>query len=281
MSFFFVQMADTQFGMFAGFSGLTGEALDNMHRRGLHPPAVAATGLEIETDLYTRAIAATNRLGAAFAVVCGDLVNNHDNLDQHAELARITAQLRDDIPMYWVAGNHDVLEPPTEQTLAAYRNRYGPDNYSFDHEGSHFVVINSTVVRNSSEVPHEWDAVLHFLESDLSQARDGGADNIVLFTHHPLFLSYLDEVDNWLNVPHERRTVVVDLLKRYGVTNAFAGHWHQNNDAYYGDLEITASGAIGCPLGRDPSGLRVVKVYDDRIEHEYFGLDELPDRVEL
>ncbi len=281
MSYFFVQMADTQFGMFAGFSGLTGEALDRMHRRGLHPPVITTAGLEVEIDLYTRAIDATNRLGAAFAVTCGDLVNNHDDPAQHAELARITGRLRDEIPMHWVAGNHDVLEPPTEQTLSAYRNRYGPDNYSFDHEGSHFVVINSTVVRNSSEVPHEWDAVLKFLETDLSQARDGCADHIVLFSHHPLFLSYLQEADNWLNVPQERRAIIVDLLKRYGVTNAFAGHWHQNNHAYYGDLEITASGAVGCPLGRDPSGLRIVKVYDDRIEHEYYGLDDLPDEVKL
>ena len=50
-----------------------------------------------------------------------------------------------DIPMRWVSGNHDVGVPPTPESIAAYQGRYGPDNYSFDHEGSHFVVINSSV----------------------------------------------------------------------------------------------------------------------------------------
>jgi hypothetical protein len=41
------------------------------------------------------------------------------------------------------------------------------------------------------------------------------------------------------------------------------------------------SGPVGYPLGDDPSGLRIVKVYDDRIEHEYFGMDDLPNTIEL
>lgn len=281
MSFFFVQMADPQFGMFEAFSGTTDERLDLLHRKSLHPPILPAQGMAPEIERYTKAIEATNRLGAVFAITCGDLVNDCTDLAQHTELARITGQLRDDIPMYWVSGNHDVLEPPTKQTITAYHDRYGPDNYSFDYEGSHFVVINTTVVRDSSQVPDEWDGLIGFLEADLQQARDANAENIVLFTHHPLFLSYLEEADNWLNVPHERRIRIVDLLKRYGVTNVFSGHWHQNNHAYFGDLEITASGAVGCPLGRDPSGLRIVKVYSDRIDHQYYGLDDVPDRIEL
>ena len=28
-----------------------------------------------------------------------------------------------------------------------------------------------------------------------------------------------------------------------------------------------------------PSGIRIVKIYSDKIEHEYFGLEELPDSV--
>jgi hypothetical protein len=43
---------------------------------------------------------------------------------------------------------------------------------------------------------------------------------------------------------------------------------------------ITTS-AVGQPLGSDPSGLRVVKVFEERIEHAYYGLDEVPDSVSL
>ena len=41
------------------------------------------------------------------------------------------------------------------------------------------------------------------------------------------------------------------------------------------------AGPVGFPLGDDLSGLRVVKVYDDRIEHEYFGMDDVPTSVTL
>jgi hypothetical protein len=38
---------------------------------------------------------------------------------------------------------------------------------------------------------------------------------------------------------------------------------------------VTTS-AVGKPLGKAPSGLRIVKVYRDKIEHSFYGLDELP-----
>ena len=50
-------------------------------------------------------------------------------------------------------------------------------------------------------------------------------------------------------------------------------------DFEYDDLMVT-TGAVGYPLGDDPSGLRIIKVYQDRIEHEYYGLDNIPVSVE-
>ncbi|GAH76052.1 unnamed protein product, partial [marine sediment metagenome] len=37
--------------------------------------------------------------------------------------------------------------------------------------------------------------------------------------------------------------------------------------------------AVGKPLGDAPSGLRIVKVFTDSIEHIYYGLDEIPDSI--
>ena len=44
---------------------------------------------------------------------------------------------------------------------------------------------------------------------------------------------------------------------------------------------MVISGPVGFPLADDPSGLRIVKVYDDRVEHEYFGMDDVPMYVDL
>jgi hypothetical protein len=35
------------------------------------------------------------------------------------------------------------------------------------------------------------------------------------------------------------------------------------------------------PLGRDKSGLRIVIVRDDRIEHRYYDFGEVPHRIDL
>ena len=67
--------------------------------------------------------------------------------------------------MYWVAGNHDVLDPPTPETLALYRSRFGEENYSFQVESTHFAVINSSACRSLSKVDGEWDKLVEFLAS--------------------------------------------------------------------------------------------------------------------
>ena len=82
-------------------------------------------------------------------------------------------------------------------------------------------------------------------------------------------------------IPKERRRVLLELFKAHGVAAVFAGHWHRNNYASDGDLQMVTSGPVGYPLGDDPSGLRVVKVFEDRIEHEYFGLDAIPEAIDL
>ena len=39
MSFFFIQMADPQFGLFAHVSGLSAPEIEALHRRGIPRPA--------------------------------------------------------------------------------------------------------------------------------------------------------------------------------------------------------------------------------------------------
>jgi hypothetical protein len=94
MDFFFIQMADPQFGMFAGFSGMDdSRILELRQKMGFKiRRAPKTTGFADETRLYEKAIAATNRLNPAFVVMSGDMVQNKDDGSQLAELWRITGQ---------------------------------------------------------------------------------------------------------------------------------------------------------------------------------------------
>ena len=145
MSFFFVQLADPQFGLFKWLNGRKEDDLEPLWRVGLRIYPTDEIDMSEETRRYTRVIEAINRLRPAFAITCGDLVQDRNDAEQHETLLGLTEMLDDEIPMRWVSGNHDVGVPPTPESIAAYQGRYGPDNYSFDHDGSHFVVINSSV----------------------------------------------------------------------------------------------------------------------------------------
>ena len=282
MAFFFIQLADPQFGMYASLSGLDDERLENLRGRGLYVKAAPKiTGFARETELYESAIASANRLAPEFVITCGDMINDADDPAQFDELTRITDKLDSGIPMHWVAGNHDVGNVVTSESLSEYRDRFGRDDYFFDHGGSRFVVLNSNIPFDPSQVPHEWERQGEFAEDAVGEARRQSADHILVFVHHPLFLHRPDEGDSFVVLPQAQRRVLLEIFHRHRVSAVFAGHWHRNVYGRDGELEMVTSGPVGYPLEDDPSGLRVVRVYQDRIEHDYFALDAVPDSVEL
>ena len=145
-------------------------------------------------------------------------------------------------------------------------------------------MVNTAVMHTPDDVPDQWEAQLRFLEEELSAAQRRGSRWKIVLTHHPFFLRDAEEEvaeEDHLVIPRRRRRVVLDLFRRYGVRAVFAGHWHRNNYAWDGEMEMVASGSVGYPLGEDPSGYRVVRVYEDRIEHDYYAFGEGPASVEL
>ena len=103
----------------------------------------------------------------------------------------------------------------------------------------------------------------------------------MVFQHHSYFMKDADEKDAYASIPQPRRKEYLDLLADAGVTAVFAGHHHGNNYAAYRGIELITTGPVGKPLRSDPSGFRIVKVYRDRIEHEYVALDAVPACIEL
>ena len=287
----FVQLADTQFGMFARFSGIPREEIEELRARSLNVrEAPAIVGYEDEKRLFDAAIDAANALNPDFVVVCGDMVNTPADPVEVALVKECAARLSPKIPIYWAPGNHDVgadTVVPTRDSIAAYRRDFGPDYYSFDLRGVRFLVIDSVVFDHPENVPGELDRQMQFVSDALQEARERSMP-VIVFTHHPLFLNQADESGDdpdWApSPPHqdpgywsinlERRRPLLDMFRRSNVKAVFAGHWHRNHyTADNGMLMITTS-SVGYPLGDDPSGYRVVTVGEDAsISHEFFPLE--------
>src|SRR5262245_61957497 len=128
--FFFLQMSDPQFGMFTSDKDFAQETVN-----------------------FEMAIATANRLKPAFVLVTGDLVNKAGDAAQIAEYRRIAGRLDSSIRLYQVAGNHDVENAPTPESVAAYTKLFGPDHYTFSHQGLVGIVLNSTLIHTPNKVP--------------------------------------------------------------------------------------------------------------------------------
>jgi len=256
--FFFVQLSDPQFGAFTG---------DN--------------GFEQETANFEFVIANLNRIRPAFVVVCGDLVNKTGDPAQIAEYFRITAKLDRSIPLYSVPGNHDVGNKPTPESLAAYRQKFGADYYSFRSGALYGIVLNSSLISAPDGAPAAAELQENWLKEELGKARASGARHVVVFQHHSWFLEDPNEADQYFNIPREQRRRYLDLLKASGVRYVFAGHYHRNAFGKDGALEMITNGPVGRLLGNDPSGMRVVTVRETRLESQYYGLGSIPNRVQL
>lgn len=249
----FIQMSDPQFGMYT-----------------------KNVGFDHETANFEFAIATANRLKPAFVVVTGDLINDAGNALQAAEYQRIAARLDPRIRLFSVPGNHDVENEPTVQSLAAYRQRFGPDYYTFRVGDVAGFVLNSNLEKAPKNVPEEAAKMEKWLQTELAKARQGGVKHLIVFQHISFFLADANEEDQYFNIPRETRQRYLKLLHEYGVRQVFAGHYHRNAWGQDGDLEMVTSGPVGMPLGGGKSGIRVVAVKDTGVTHSYYDFGELP-----
>ncbi|MEE8047065.1 MAG: metallophosphoesterase [Dehalococcoidia bacterium] len=275
--FSFIQLADPQFGLFAGSSGKTDEEIATFAERGIIlRKAEKFEGFAPETALFTRAIERANWLKPAFVVICGDMVNEADSEEQVAEVKRIAALLDDSIALHWVAGNHDIAldhVTPEQEFIDLYRKNFGPDYYAFSEGDIRFIVMNSTVLTSPKTMAAEAKAQLDFVEAEAIIAGQLNSSRIILFSHHPLFVNSGDEEDNSWSIKKKYRKPLLEIAADHGIEANFAGHWHQNNVVSENGIEIVASGPVGYPLGDDPSGFRVVEVSETGLKHEYHSLE--------
>ena len=256
--FFFIQLTDPQFGMTTSDKGFAQESAN----------------LEF-------AVATANRLRPAFVMVTGDIVNKTGDEAQIAEYQRILGKLDPAIRAYAVPGNHDVGNEPTPQSLAAYTKRFGPDHFSFTVGSFVGIAINSCLIHTPKNVKAEAEQQDEWFRAELAKARREGARHIVVFQHHPLFVSDAAEPGGYENIPPEARARLLTLFAEVGVRHLFAGHYHQNALAREGDLQVVTTGPIGMPLRGAKSGMRIAIVTDAGIEHRYYDLGDLPARVVL
>ncbi len=233
-------------------------------------------GFQQETINFEFAIATANRLKPAFVVVTGDLINKPGDAAQIAEYRRIVAKLDPSIPLYSAPGNHDVGNDPTPESLAAYRQSFGRDYYTFRSHDLAGFVLNGSLLKAPGKVQDEADKQEKWLREELQKAKTDQVRHRVVFLHQSLFLESADEPDQYFNIPLETRRRILSLLQDNGVERIYAGHYHRNALGVSQGLRMVTTGPVGKGLGPEGSGFRIIRVENGTLDSRYFGLGFMP-----
>jgi 3',5'-cyclic AMP phosphodiesterase CpdA len=251
---FFIHLTDPQFGMFE----------NNL-------------GSKKETLLYEKAVSRINTLHPDLVVVTGDFVHDLNSVSQTNEFRRITAKINPEIPVYYTPGNHDIGQTPDKKSIRKFKKNYGSDKFSFKYKGSLLIGFNTSLIKAGLAKPERKQ--YNWLRRKLNTNKK--ADHTLLFCHYPFFNEKVDEPTAYSNIDQSYREKYLKLFKENKIDALFSGHLHNNRLLNDGQMELITTSALGKPLGNAPSGLRIVKIVGGKIEHAYFGLDELPDSVKF
>jgi outer membrane protein assembly factor BamB len=198
----------------------------------------AHLGIPGVTGLADAIANATADRPALFAIL-GDITQGgtkeqFDNVEQ--ALAELGA-----VPWIPVPGNHDWYDTGLEWT-----KRIGPDNYSFDFAGVHWVVWNMAL---------DEDQIVAFLAGDLHRVKTP----IVALSHAP---------------PSPQIVAVLDQLNvRYVLT----GHAHSNRVVHHaGVTEFTTEPLLMGALDFTPAGYRIFTLARDTLSSEHHSTVDEP-----
>lgn len=176
---------------------------------------------------------------ADFALHTGDVVEVAEVEDEWVDLYEQSRPYFMQTAMAVAPGNHDEYaldygdEPLTEKfnehanVPVTNEAVSGGSYYSFDYNGVHFVTLNTNDNKESEDNPEEkaiGEEQMEWVKEDVKQARENGAEWIVLNYHKPLYSkSYHSLQDEDVQKVREELTALIDELD---IDLALQGHDH-------------------------------------------------------
>ncbi len=226
-------------------------------------------GYDQDLEKFRQAVRQINAMKPAFVVICGDLVNKPEP-EAFADFKKVKDQF--EVPCYCVAGNHDLGHPATPESLARFRELIGKDYYCFKHQNCTFVVVDTefwkTPVEGESEVHDQW------FEKTLKEAK-AESSPVFVMGHHPLFLKTADEKEEYFNIPPEKRSQVLRLLRDNGVVAMLSGHTHRVVENEYEGIQFLSGETTSKNFDKRPFGYRVWDVDKaGKASHRFVALEK-------
>jgi Icc protein len=197
----------------------------------------------------------------AFVLMTGDLVHDALRVDEAEARSYYELFLREiaafPVPVWTVPGNHEIFGIERHLSLVSpehplygksmYRHFLGPDYYSFNAGGIHFVGLDTVDIDDLWYFGHVDEAQLEWLRQDLAATPENTP--IVVFSHIP-FVTAGDSLYGYSDEPPAPTLIEVDgvtsfrhvvsnasealtLLRQRSLEVALAGHGHFRETLVY------------------------------------------------
>ena len=191
-----------------------------------------------QDGIYPSIIREINLLQPDIIVTVGDQIEGYgdDMGAMTAEWDTLLTMLDElDAPVYLTPGNHDIWSDDSEEL---YRQRTGFDPYySFDYEGTHFIILDTSRAESWDQVE---DEQLAWLASDLDATVP--EDQVFVIYHKPLWL---------MTIGSGGSDPVHELFVEHGVDGVFTGHFHHFFSGTYDGIPYASIGSSGGSMYRN------------------------------
>lgn len=264
---------------------------------------------EKSLDRMKKFRAAVEKANPALVVITGDLVRDALRVGE-TEATRLYELFKSEanlikVPVWNAPGNHEIFGIERHLSLVSpdhplygrkmYRHYLGPDYYSFNYGGVHFIALNSLEYDDLWYYGRIDSVQLQWLKQDVAQVAK--TTPIVTFQHVPLFSGGISltpfegdgpgrtlekgkggtQLRHVVSNSHE----VLEILQGYNYPLALAGHHHSQQKFSMEGIQtrFEQTAAVIGPSQEGvlilPSGITVYRVKDGKIDAGTFvKLDE-------
>lgn len=238
-----------------------------------------ANNMEVSTIGLKKALEHAKSQNIDFVIFGGDLVDldalhPSDSLKANSLMTRFKSIVDSaGIKTYFTLGNHDRYYTFNNQTDTAgyklFEKKLGKTYFSFDHKGTHFVILNSIQINDSTRNYSVGSEQLEWLKADLSKI--SRETPLVVATHVPFQSLYYPVVEGVVkNVDMlSNFKEVWDILLNYNLKLILQGHQHLHEELLVNKTNFVTGGAVsaawwGGPLLDTEEGYMLVTINNNQ-----------------
>lgn len=251
-----IQVADAQLGF---------TAADISQKEGTE----YVNDLTYESECLKKAVAMINEIRPDAVVFTGDQVNRSGDEEQWNTFTEIISSIDASVKVFHIPGNHDVIIGDGKVDTAPFAVRFLEDRFVHVENGVRLVGINSNLVRYDD--PSEEDQKM-WLDEMLEKS---SSDEVTLvFSHHPFFLTSIEEDDGYFQIQKDKRHAYFEIFKKHGVNAVFAGHLHDSRAAEYQGIPMLTTTSAAYQLGKSKPSVRKIVVMGRELSEELLYLHD-------